>query len=54
MVYTFGSSKPENIETKVVEFGILLNSGFTMHVRANVVPTITGKIQRMPVDPEIK
>ena len=47
VVYTFGTNKPENIETPVVELGLRLNSGFTMHLKANVVPVITGKIQRV-------
>ena len=49
IVHTFGKNKPENMETKVVELGIKLKSGFTMHLKANVVPNITGKIQRQPV-----
>ena len=44
MVNTFGSSKPESIETRVVELGIVLSSGFTLPIKANVVPVITGKI----------
>ena len=49
VVYTFGTNKPENVETRVVELGIKLKSGFTMNMIANVVPTITGKIQRLPI-----
>ena len=49
IVHTFGKNKPENIETNVVELGIKLKSGFTMNVKANIVPNITGKIQRRPV-----
>ena len=48
------TNKPENIETPVVEIGIRLNSGFTMRMKANVVSNITGKIQRVPVNVEIK
>ena len=54
VIYTFGTNKPENIETPVVEIEIRLNSGVTMHMKANVVPNITGKIQRVPVKDEIK
>ena len=54
MVYTFGSSKPENIETDVVEFGLYLRCGFTMHLRANVINTITGKIQRFCVKDDVR
>ena len=38
VVYTFGTSKPDNIETPVVEIGLRLNSGFIMRMKANVIP----------------
>ena len=49
VAYTFGTSKPDNIETPVVEIGLRLNSGFIMRMKANVVPIITGRIQRARV-----
>ena len=53
VVYTFGSSKPDNIETPVVEIGFVLKSGFIMRLRANVVPEISGKIQRAPINDRV-
>ena len=45
-IYTFGTTKPKCIETPVVEVTMILKSGFTMKIKANVVPNITGTIER--------
>ena len=47
-IYTFGTTKPKCIETPVVEVTMILKSGFTMKIKANVVPNITGTIERTP------
>ena len=54
MVHTFGTNKPENIEANIVELGIRLQSGFTMQLKASVVPKITGKIERRPIETDIR
>ena len=48
-IYTFGTTKAKNIETPVVEVGLMLKSGFTLSIQANVVPEVTGKIERHPI-----
>lgn len=48
-VFTFGSTKPKGFKTPVVEFGLKLKNGQTMNIQANVVPKITGMIQRAPI-----
>ena len=35
--YTSGNTKPNNIESFVIELGILLNNGFTINIKVNVV-----------------
>jgi len=49
-VFTFGSTKPKEFNTPVVEFGLKLKNGHTMNIQANVVPKITGMIQRAPIN----
>ena len=49
-VFTFGSTKPKGFKTPVVEFGLKLKNGQTMNIQANVVPKITGMIQRTPIN----
>ena len=51
-VFTFGSTKPKEFETPVVEFGLKLKNEQTMDIQANVVPKITGMIQRAPINSE--
>ena len=51
-VFTFGSTKPKEFKTPVVEFGLKLKNGQTMNIQANVVPKITGMIQRAPINSE--
>ena len=43
-----GTTKPKCIETLVVEVTMILKSGFTRGMLANVVPNITGTIERTP------
>ena len=49
-VFTFGSTKLKECRTPVVEFGLKLKNGQTVDIQANVVPKITGMIQRAPID----
>ena len=46
-VFTFGSTKPKEFKTSVAEFGLKLKNGQTVKIQANVVPKITGMIQRV-------
>ena len=46
---TFGTSKPRNLETAMVKLGIQLKSGFVINIKANVVPVVTGEIERTPI-----
>ena len=52
IVFTFGSTKPKELKTTLVERGLKLKNGETMNIQANVVPKITGMIQRAPVNSE--
>ena len=52
-VSTFGTSKTRNIETTIVELGIQLKSGFVMKIKANVVPVVTGSIERTPIQSNV-
>ena len=47
IVYTFGTSKSKNIESSVLDLGILLNNGFTINIQANVMPNLTGYCKNM-------
>ena len=47
-IYTFGRTKPKCIEIPVVEMIMILKSGFTMRIKANVVPNVAGTIERTP------
>ena len=44
--YTFGTTKPKNTESPVVELGILLNDGFSIKIKINVVTNVTGSFER--------
>ncbi|XP_053395800.1 uncharacterized protein LOC128555967 [Mercenaria mercenaria] len=46
---TFGSENTKVIKTKSAKISIKLNNGSYMKITANVVPTISGTIQRNPV-----
>ena len=49
-IHTFGSTKPKEIETHVAKLGIVLKSGFTMNIHVNIVPQVTGFIERKPIN----
>ena len=49
-VFTFGSTKPKELKTPVVEFGLKLKNGHTINIQANVVPKIPRMIQRAPIN----
>ena len=49
-VFTFGSTKSKEFKTPVVEFRLNLKNGQTMNIQANVVPKITGMIQRASIN----
>ena len=49
-IYTFGTTKPKTIETPIVGIGIILKNGFMIHIKANVVPHVTGSIERKPIE----
>ena len=44
-IYTFATTKPKTIETPIVDTGIILKNGFMKHIKANVVPHVTGLIE---------
>ena len=46
---TFGSDRPKVLKTKSTKLKIKLANGETMDITANVVPTISGNIQRNSV-----
>ena len=50
IVYTLGTTKPKNIESPAVELDILLNNGFTINIKANAVPNVTGLFERKPIN----
>ena len=45
-VYTFSASKPRELHTPITELRLLTKGGPSLHLRVNVVPTITGNLQR--------
>ena len=45
---TFGSNKPKVIRTPTTKLSIKLNNGKYLTISANIVPDITGTIQRRP------
>ena len=48
LVSTFGGKKPRNLNTYVVHFTIVTKKNISMLLHANVVPEITGPVQRGP------
>ncbi|XP_045205909.2 uncharacterized protein LOC123558098 [Mercenaria mercenaria] len=46
---TFGSDKPKVIKTMSTKLNVRLKDGQEMTITANIVPNITGSIQRKPV-----
>lgn len=51
-VYTFSASKPRELHTSVTELWLLAKDGSSLHLRVNVVPKITGNLQRAYFNPE--
>ena len=47
---TFGSEKPKTIRTPTTVLDIELKDGSTLKINANIVPNITGSIQRRPIN----
>ena len=48
-VFTFGSSKPKDITSEVVTLMLKSKDGNTFTIKANIVPKISGNIQRTPI-----
>ena len=48
-VMTFGSITPIKINSSLVEIGIKQKNGEIFNIKANVIPKITGKIQRSSI-----
>ena len=46
---TFGSTSPKIIKTKSAQLQLKQRDGSLMKITANIVPSITGTIQRQPV-----
>ena len=51
-VYTFSASKPRELHTPVTELRLLKKDSSSLHLRVNVVPKITGNLQRAYFNPE--
>ena len=51
-VYTFSASKPRELHTTVTELQLLTKNGSPLHLRVNVVPKMTGNLQRAYFNPE--
>ena len=49
-VFTFSNSKPQQLQTPVTELSLLTKDGSSLHLRVNVVPKITGTLQRAYFD----
>ena len=49
-VFTFSNSKPQQLQTPVTELSLLTKDGSSLHLRVNVVPNITGTLQRAYFD----
>ena len=49
-VYTFNTSKPRQLHALVTELRLLTKDGLSLHLRVNVVPKITGTLQRACFD----
>ena len=49
-VYTFSTSKPRQLQTPVTELRLSMKDGSSLHLRVNVVPKITGTLQRACLD----
>lgn len=51
-VYTFSASKPRELHTPVTGLRLLTKDGSSLHLRVNVIPKITGNLQRAYFNPE--
>ena len=51
-VATFGSDKPKQIKYRPTELQLALRDGSLMDIEASVVPHITGKLSRVPLNTE--
>ena len=49
-VVTFGSDKPKRIDYRPSKLELLLKNGSVMSLKVAVVPSITGKINRVPLN----
>lgn len=49
-VYPFGAMKTKNLETSIVETGIMLKCGLVMKLQVDVVSEVTGKIEIRPLN----
>lgn len=49
-VVTFGSTKAKTIRTKYTKVDVKLNNGKFVRITANIVPLISGELQRKPID----
>ena len=49
-VVTFGKEKPSKIKTRKATINLKLHDGTLMQMTVNVVPTVTGTVQRVPVN----
>ena len=47
---TFRSKKPQRYQTQTTKVDITLKDGSICTITANVVPSITGNIQRVPIN----
>ncbi|XP_061165990.1 uncharacterized protein LOC133174913 [Saccostrea echinata] len=50
---TFGARNPKTVKTPKISLRIKLKDGHCMRIDANVVPQITGSVQRRPLPPNI-
>uniref|UniRef100_A0A914X9D3 Peptidase aspartic putative domain-containing protein n=1 Tax=Plectus sambesii TaxID=2011161 RepID=A0A914X9D3_9BILA len=51
-IYTFASKKPQSMKTSIAQLGIILRDGSVKNIQVNVLPMLTGKIQRRPMQKE--
>ena len=51
-VYKFSTSKLRELHTPVTELRLLTKNGLSLHLRVNVVPKITGNLQRAYFNPK--
>ena len=49
---TFGTTKAENLDTPIVKFRVMVKCGFVMKLQAKIVPEVTKKTERGPIESE--